>query len=109
MGATADDLRAAALALPEAVEVPHFGAPSFRVNGKIFAQIAVKDAAFAILKLPRERQEMLCEVRPEVFQRALWGRTVFHQVVLDRIEPDELAELVRDSWREVAPRRLTKG
>ena len=109
MGATAEDLRAAALALPEAVEVPHFGAPSFRVNSKIFAQIVVKDGARAILKLPRERQELLAEARPETFQRAFWGRTVFHQVVLDRIEPAELAELVRDSWREVAPRRLTKG
>ena len=59
MGSSPDDLRAAALALPEAEEKDHFGAASFRVNGKIFAQLAVRDGARAILKLPQGRREFL--------------------------------------------------
>ncbi|MFN7400477.1 MAG: hypothetical protein ACK5SX_15795 [Sandaracinobacter sp.] len=93
--ATIEDLRAAALALPEAVEMPHFGAPSFRVKGRIFAQLAVKDLESdgpkrAILKLPEDRRLMLCEVE------------------LDGVEPDRLDELVTDSWRMVASKRLTR-
>ena len=107
MGSSPEHLRAAALALPEAEEKDHFGAPSFRVNGKIFAQIAVRDGAKAILKLPKARRDLLFEVRPEVFTKGAWGRMVVFYVTLDAIEPDELAELVRASWAEVAPKRLS--
>ena len=106
MGSSPDDLRAAALALPAVEEKDHFGAPSFRVNGKIFAQIAVRDGAKALLKLPKGRRELLWEVRPEVFTQSVWGRIISCYVALEGVEPDELAELVRASWAEVAPRRL---
>ena len=106
MGSSPDDLRAAALALPETEEKDHFGAPSFRVNGKIFAQIAVRDGAKAIFRLPRGRRELLWEVRPEVFTPCVWGKSVSCYAALEGVEPDELAELVRSSWAEVAPKRL---
>ncbi len=106
MPSSPDDLRAAALALPEAEEKDHFGAPSFRVNGKIFAQIAVRDGAKAILRLPQGRRELLWEVRPEAFTPCVWGKSISCYVALEAIEPDELAELVRASWIEVAPKRL---
>lgn len=111
--ATADDLRRAALACPEAVEQPHWGAPSFRVNGRIFAQIAVKDweaggPLRAILKLDEGRRMLLCEMEPEVFTPCVWGKSVSLFVALEAIEPGRLAELVEASWREVAPKRLQR-
>ncbi|WP_174301636.1 MmcQ/YjbR family DNA-binding protein [Caulobacter sp. S45] len=106
MGSSPDDLRAAALALPEAEEKDHFGAPSFRVNGKIFAQIAVRDGGKALLRLPQGRRELLWEVRPEVFTPSVWGKIISCYVALEGIEPDELAELVRASWAEIAPKKL---
>lgn len=109
MAATAGDLRTAALALPQAVEVPHFGTPSFRVNGKIFAQLAVADGSRAILKLPKGRQDLLFEVRPEAFAPAVWGRSVSCYVELAQVAPDELAELVEASWRNVAPKALVRS
>ena len=39
MPVSADEARALALALPEAVEQDHHGKPSFRVGGKIFATL----------------------------------------------------------------------
>ena len=105
MAVSDGDLRAAAMALPQVEERDHFGVPSWRLNGKIFAQL-VRRPGVAILKLPKPRQELLMEVRPQTFVRAMWGRTVYCEVVLDQIDPDELGELVEASWREVAPKRL---
>ena len=107
MGSSPEDLRAAALSLPGTEEKDHFGAPSFRVNGKIFAQIAVRDGGKALLRLPGGRRELLWEVRPEVFTPSIWGKIISCYVALEGIEPDELAELVRVSWTEVAPKRLS--
>ncbi len=111
--ATASDLRAAAMALPEAVEMPHFGAPSFRVRGRIFAQVAVKDweaggALRAILKMPEDRRLLLCEVEPDVFSPCNWGATRFLFVALDGVDAGRLAALVGESWRMVAPKRLMR-
>lgn len=102
-----DDLRAAALACPGAVEMPHFGAPSFRVEGRIFAQAAVKDwqaggPLRAILRLEPGRQMLLCEMEPELFSPAVWGRIVSLYVDLALVAPDRLAGLVHDSWQHVA-------
>lgn len=107
-----DDLRAAALACPGAVEKAHWGAPAFRVGTKIFAQVAVKDweaggPCRAILKLDEGRRMLLCEAEPAVFSPCVWGTNVSLFVALDEIEPDRLAELVRASWRTVAPKRLS--
>jgi hypothetical protein len=106
--ATPEDLRQAALAQPEAVEVDHFGAPSWRVGGKIFAQLT-REPGRAILKLPPDRQTLLFEVRPEVFAPAVWGRLTWSYVTLDAIEADELAGLVETAWRLVAPKGLATG
>lgn len=111
--ATVEDLRSAALACPEAVEQPHWGAPAFRVNSKIFAQVAVKDweagGSFrAILKLDEARRMLLCEVEPDIFSPCVWGKHVSLFVALDGIGVERLTELVADSWRTVAPRRLTR-
>jgi hypothetical protein len=99
--------RAAALAMPEAIEVPHFESPSFRVNGKIFAQINPGKQR-GILKLPKPRQTLLFEVRPEAFSPCVWGKLVWADVDLDRIEPGELPSLMADAWGGVAPKGLPR-
>ncbi len=98
------------MALPQVEERDHFGTPSWRIGGKIFAQMAqAQTANNAILKLPRARQDILFEVRPETFTPAVWGRLVWCTVNLDQIEADELADLVRSAWLEVAPKRLLRS
>ena len=66
--------RKMALALPDAVEAPHFELASFRVGGKIFATLSEKDAR-AMVKLTPEQQEMLTAAEPKIFQRIpnAWG------------------------------------
>jgi hypothetical protein len=100
-----DGLRTLALALPEAEEHDHFGRPSFRVRGKIFVTVHA-DGASANLKLPRDEHEALVASRPEVFGTVTWGQLIRTSVVLAVVDGDELAELVQEAWRAVAPKRV---
>jgi hypothetical protein len=103
-----DGLRALALALPEAEEQDHFGRPSFRVRGKIFATVlaGTGDGAHVNLNLPREEHEALVASNPGVFGTVTWGKLIRTSVVLAAVDPDELAELVEEAWRKVAPERV---
>lgn len=109
--ATLDDLRASALALPHAVEAPHFDVASFRVGKRIFAQQTrqpkgMPPAAYAIVNVPQHRRELLAEVRPDAFTIATWGALRSLRVRLDAIDAAELTELVRDAWEHIAPKRM---
>jgi predicted DNA-binding protein (MmcQ/YjbR family) len=72
---TSEDLRRIALALPGAVEADHFGMPSFRVGGKIFATIHLKEPRLMV-KLDPEDQHNLAETHPDVVMPVpgSWGR-----------------------------------
>ena len=122
--ATAADLRALALALPEAYEDTHRGKPAFRVNKRIFAMLGVetpggaRDGFFAHLsgarpvvglKLDRDDQLNMIAAFPEaVGQTETYGHHGWTYVWLDVIDPDGLAMLVRLAWTCVAPKRLSK-
>jgi predicted DNA-binding protein (MmcQ/YjbR family) len=66
--------RKLALAMPEAIEAPHFDSASFRAKGKIFATL-LESPGKATLKLMPEQQEMLTSAEPAIFQRVpnAWG------------------------------------
>ena len=98
-----DTLRRIALSLPEAYEQDHFGGPSFRVAKKIFASCSPEKNR-ATLKLDRDQQMILFDVRPETFSPAVWGALVWTYVQLDRIDDGELEDLLKHAWRQVAPK-----
>ena len=99
-----EEVRARALALPEAVEADHHGFPSFRVAGKIFCTLRA-DPPRLMVKLDTEDQRNLCEAHPGVIEPVpgYWGRKGATFVRYDLIE-DTLAEgLLRLAWSRVAP------
>ena len=117
-----DDLRALALARPEAYEDTHRGKPAFRVNKRIFAMLNVDrpgagDGFFAPLsgarpvvgmKFDREDQLNMIEAFPEALGQAeQYGHHGWTYVWLDAIDRDDLALLVRLAWTHVAPKRLS--
>lgn len=61
--------------MPDAVEVDHHGIPSFRVRGKIFCTIHLKQPRLMV-KLDPEDQRNLVEAHPEVVEAVpgFWGR-----------------------------------
>src|ERR1700733_3874418 len=101
-------LRRIALSLPETYEQDHFGGPSFRVAKKIFASCS-PGRNRATLKLDRDQQMILFDVRPDTFSPAVWGALVWTYVELDRIEDGELEDLLKRAWQQVAPKALLKG
>jgi hypothetical protein len=117
---TPDDVRALALALPEAYEDLHRRKPAFRVGGRIFAMLGVArpgaaqgffaplsgERPVASLTVDREDQLNFAEAFPDAFEPA--GSHGFCYIWLDTVEPETLALLVRMSWARAAPKRLTK-
>ena len=104
----AETFRAIALALPEAVEQPHFDRPSFRVRKRIFATLRPGEGR-AVLKLSRLAQEALVAADPQTFSLTPWAHQGWTSVDLERADPAELRELVAEAWSEVAPKRLVAG
>lgn len=104
---TPDDIRAVALAQPEAYEEPHFDIPSFRVAKKIFCTIH-KDHPRIMLKLDPEDQRNLSDGETIEPVPGYWGRNGSTFVWYEKLPPERLAELMRMAWANVAPKRLLK-
>ena len=102
-------IRSLCLALPEAVEQPFGGhtAPSFRVRDKLFVTIS-EDGSAMTFKAPPGVQQALVGSNPERFfvpayvghKGWVGGRLGVEQ------DWDEIAELIEDSYRMTAPKRL---
>jgi predicted DNA-binding protein (MmcQ/YjbR family) len=106
-----DRLRAICLALPEATERETWGQATFRVRDKIFAMAGEGSA--------RGRQAVACKARPGLqpalveaspdrfFVPPYVGPTGWIGVYLgDETDWDELADLVEESFRMTAPKRV---
>ncbi|MFB4315233.1 MmcQ/YjbR family DNA-binding protein [Actinomadura sp. 21ATH] len=103
-------LRDICLALPEAVEKPFGGhtAPSFRIRDKLFTMTS-EDGTTMMLKAGPGVQEALVAEAPErFFVPAYVGSKGWVGARLDVEQDwDEIAELVEDSYRLIAPKRLS--
>ena len=102
-------LRAICLALPEATEKEAWGDPTFRVRDKIFAMEKRGDGRISLwCKAPPGSQEILVGAAPErFFVPPYVGRKGWIGLRLDD-DPDwdEVAEVVKRSYRLIAPKRL---
>ena len=102
-------LRRICLALPEAFEQETWEAPTFRVRAKIFAMVSHGELA-VWCKAPPGGQELLVGDDPERF---FVPRYVGHHGWIGirlrgRVDWDEVAALIEDSYRMTAPKRLTR-
>jgi predicted DNA-binding protein (MmcQ/YjbR family) len=104
-----DRLRAICLALPEATEKEAWGDPTFRVRNKIFAMEKRGDGRISIwCKAPDGSQQVLVNADPETFFVPPYvGHKGWVGMRLDR-KPDwdEVAVLVRHSYRLIASKKL---
>jgi hypothetical protein len=107
--ATAEFVRDVALALPGTEERHHMGSPSFRVTGKIFAQLT-DDGRVALVKLSPLEQAELCAHHPDRFWTPEhWAKFGWTYVRIAGTEMADLRLLVERSWARVAPKNLTKA
>ncbi len=108
MAISANEARALALSLPEAVELDHHGRPSFRVGGKIFATLWNEGRMNVML----DEGGILTAVEsaPDACEKVWWGRRLAAVgVTLARTDRDLLGELLTDAWEQKAPKRLASG
>jgi hypothetical protein len=107
-------LRKLCLSLPEAHEVEAWGEPTFRVKNKIFAMYASANnhhggGRHAVwCKAAAVNQRLMIEAEPDrFFVPPYVGPSGWIGVWLDRkVDWGELADLLRDSYRMIAPKKL---
>ena len=104
-----DDLRRFALTLPEASEVEYRGDPWLVVGKKTFALWSGREGR-AIMKLDREHQRMLFDVRPDTFTPCKVGTGgVWSTVDLAKLTKKEVEALTLEAWIQVVPKKLSRA
>ena len=105
--ATLADVRRIALSLPGAVELQDHGGNWFNVGKKTFVVYGFPSARW-IFKLPKARQELLFEARPDVFQPYRAGAMLWSYVDIGQLTQAEVADFVTDAWTTVTPKKVVK-
>jgi hypothetical protein len=104
---TEEDVRRVALALPHTTEKPSYGQPGFRVKDRLFARIREEGDVLVVWVSGEEEKAGLIASDPEKFFTT--PHYDGHPTVLVRfaaIEVEELTELLTESWRHRAPKRV---
>jgi hypothetical protein len=108
---TTEDIRRWAMALPEVTEKSHFRfkVPVFQVSGKTFLGMGRHEDT-AIFCIPEDDAEAAATADPDTYKsvRRTDARHSFLglQVRLDGLDRGRAQELVDQSWRHQAPKRL---
>ena len=108
MGVSHDDVRRIALTMPEAFEKPSYGGrPSWRTKKTMFTWIRESPEALVVWVDSVEDKEALIASDPKkFFTTEHYDDHPIVLVNLDEIDIDEVAELLVDSWRLRAPKKL---
>jgi hypothetical protein len=113
---TAEDhllrVRKICAALPDTTEKLSHGAPTFFVAKKVYVMFVNNhhDDGHLALWIPaaQGRQELMIADAPEIFFRPPYvGCRGWVGVELPRVGEEQLASLIREAWRLIAPKRLT--
>jgi len=107
-GVTFAQLRDYALSLPGVEEGTSYGTPAFRVKGKFFLRLK-EDGETLVLKTDFYERDHLMESEPDTFFITDHYRAYPAVLVrLPAVRPRQLRELVLDSWRRHAPKKLAE-
>jgi predicted DNA-binding protein (MmcQ/YjbR family) len=102
-------LRDICLTLPEAAEKPFGGhtAPSFRIRDKLFVMTSEDGRSMTFKAGPGVQQALVSSSPERFFVPAYVGPKGWVGARLDVDQDwDEIAELIEDSYRMIAPKRL---
>ena len=109
--ATEDDVRRIALSLPEVTEKPWFGTPGYRVKDKGFLRIRSEAEGGLVVFVEDlgEKEALLASDPEKFFTTPHYDGYPAVLVNLAAIDVDELTELITDSWRIKAPKRVLQA
>jgi predicted DNA-binding protein (MmcQ/YjbR family) len=99
---TALEVEAWALALPDAVQLPHFEKKSYRIKKKIFATVDTKKNRL-VVKLSEVDQSIFCSHNPEIIYplQGFWGKQGYTFIELKKVRKDFCREVLRVSYESV--------
>lgn len=104
-----DDVVRIGSALPEVEESTWYRTPALKVRGKGFARLRSEAEGLLVLMCSLEEKEALLACGDPAFSTTAhydgYGAIL---VDLDRIDPEQLAELVEEAWRRKAPATLLR-
>ncbi len=106
-----DDVRAIALSLPETDEHPSYGGrPSFRVRKKGFSSLREDGISLTVHVGSLDEKEALLASDPEkFFTEPHYDGYPMVLVRYAQVDVEELRELLTDSWRLRAPKRVVRA
>jgi hypothetical protein len=110
-----DQVRAAALDLPETEERVSHGQPTFFVAGKQFAQFRDNHhgdgrTVVCVRISSLDEQAMLLEADPETYSRpAYLPSWISVNLAAETVDWDHVADRIAQSWELAAPRRLLEA
>jgi hypothetical protein len=106
MAVSAATVRRLALSLPDTAEAPHHDMTSFRVAGKIFATMPSGGGRLHGFVGDDEVSASVAEY-PAAVEELLWGaKRRGCRVLLSQATAPLVRELLTESWRGRAPRKL---
>jgi hypothetical protein len=105
-GATFDVASELARAFPGVEESNSYGTRAIKVKGKLIARLK-EDGRTLVIRTSFPDRDHLMQLEPKTF----FLTDHYHDypyvlVSLDRVRRAQLAELLHDAWRRVAPRKL---
>lgn len=103
-----DRLRPICLGLPEAYEEPAWIGVRWRIRKRTFAHVYTRDEHTAMtFRSPGEEIQALIATGPP-FTKADWGVDVVRMSLEGEVDWDEVEELLTESYRVQAPKKLAQ-
>ena len=104
-----DRLRPICLGLPETYEQLAWIGVRWRIRQRTFAHVySREDVCMMTFRAPGDELRALVASGPP-FEKADWGTDVVRMTLEGDIDWDEVAELITDSYRVMAPKKLSQG
>ncbi|WP_158879472.1 MmcQ/YjbR family DNA-binding protein [Amycolatopsis anabasis] len=106
---TWDEVVALAKRLPEVEESTSYRTPSLKVAGKSFARLRTEAEGGLVLMCDLDEKEaLLASGDPAFYTTPHYDGYGAILVDLERVDPEQLTELLEDAWRRKAPAKLRK-
>lgn len=107
---TPDEMREIIMSFPGAEEGVSYGAPAYKVNGKLFTRLRREDQSVVLTGVSFDERDMLMEAEPATFHTTPHYKD--YPSVLARIETlhaGSFRNFLDRKWREIAPKKMIKA
>jgi hypothetical protein len=99
-------VREVASALPASEESTSYGTPAFKVVGKLFVRLH-QDGDVIVVRIDTAERAMRLQADPKAFFITdHYAPSPWMLVRLSAVRRNDLAEILKESWRLRAPKRL---